>query len=364
MPLQNLCFTCSLLCLTGLCAAQPGIRSIGTLPGPQQISHAFAVSADGSKVAGVSSPFGFFEPVLWTESDGLSLMPTPPDTGNFSPDGFSASGTYLFGTHGIVGVGGPIGFVRTEQGGVVSIGDLPGGRNNSWLAHVTDDGVGVGASSYAFNSINAPLFRAVRWSADTGLEALPVPDGDLPISSAYRTLDDGRIFGRSQSGAWLWSEQTGFEMIPDLPGLVDRSNPDATFFTGNPSGPDNQGPVPAYWTPDGGLEYLSLIGEDTFGHVRGMSDDGSIIVGRSQSKSVLWIDQAEPMLIADYAASIGIDLSGVNIIDVFGVSADGTTIVGTAGFSSGGLEGFVLTIPAPASAMLFGVVLLATRRRR
>lgn len=82
-----------------------------------------------------------------------------------------------------------------------------------------------------------------------------------------------------------------------------------------------------------------------------MSDDGSIIIGSQQDVGVLvWIDQGSPIPFEDYVQQIGIDLDGWNITNVSDISADGTTIVGTAyrddWFGGGGpsvrLEAFVI----------------------
>jgi len=93
-----------------------------------------------------------------------------------------------------------------------------------------------------------------------------------------------------------------------------------------------------------------------------------VIVGRRSGDLVVWIDQGEPMLIKDYAESLGIDMTNWGITNVFDVSADGTTIVGAArhaSWSGDRVEGFVLTIPTPGAAVVLGVSgLFAGRRRR
>lgn len=343
--------------MIGFCAlavrasSQPSIQLLGALPGDQRISYALAVSDDGSVVVGISSPFGFFEPFVWTEQTGIYRMPTPPGTSGYTPDAFSDGGAYVLGTHS-TSQGGPVGFLWSAADGVVSIGDLPGGRTNSWLAYLSETRVGVGESSFAFNAINAPLFRAVRWSEQGGLEPLPLPEGDPPEgSAAYRLLDDGRIFGRSESGAWFWSEQTGFEMLPGAEGMT-RCSPDGSILVGTaPNNPVSGYSTPAYWTADEGLTHLPLLNPDDFGLLRGMSDDGSIIVGVLNTEQVVWVNQKQPMTIEQYGASLGLDMTGWNIHEVSGVSSDGTTIVGTAGRDGqAGLEGFRLRMYEPCVA--------------
>lgn len=94
-----------------------------------------------------------------------------------------------------------------------------------------------------------------------------------------------------------------------------------------------------------------------------MNDDGSVIVGKLKSKEVIWINQEKPILIEDFATSIGVDMTGWNILGIWDISGDGSTIVGQARYQ-GRVEGFVLTIPTPASAIPLTLALFATRRNR
>ncbi len=262
--------------------------------------------------------------------------------------------------------GGSIGYVWSEGEGYTLIGDLPGGNARSGLTAIKSDGsYGIGFSSFAFNSFGAPINRAVSWTPDGGLQPLQLPPGDdeLAGSLAYQMLPDGRIFGRSESGIWLYSEIGGFEILDGAQHMT-RSSADGSFFSGTSLATGNH---PAYWTRESGLQHLPLLGDHFFGNVLGMSADGSVIVGTSQGVECVWIDQGEAIEFIDYAESFGIDMTGWSILNMGQVSADGRTIVGTARHASweiGRVEGFVLTIPAPASAGVLGAVLVAFRRRR
>ena len=293
----------------------------------------------------------------------MTRLPAILDSGSYSGVSFSPSGEIIIGRDGGLGA------VWSDDLGAVSVGDVPGGADRSFVYSVNDSGLAVGKASHAFNQFNAPLYRAVRWTPGAGLETLPLPNaGDLDSSStAWSVLDDERIFGVSASGAWLYSETTGFQMLEDAE-QMSRANSDGTFFLGTASNnPINGYDSPAYWTPDQGLVHLPLSANDDFGLAFGMSDDGSVIVGQLQAHQYIWIDQGQPMLISDYAASLGLDMDGWFIANVYGVSADGSTIVGGARHASweaGRVEGFVLTIPSPASASVFAFGLIACRRRR
>lgn len=246
---------------------------------------------------------------------------------------------------------------------MVSIGDLPGGRRDSYLTTITETGYGVGASSMSIDG--GPAFgRAISWSPQGGMQLLPLPspDDEGISSSARQLLPDGRIFGQSASGAWLYSETDGFEML-DGARHMNFASDDGSIFSGTSLA---TGTNPGYWTRENGLQHLPLLGDHFFGNVLGMSADGSVIVGTSQGVPTVWVDQGEAIEFTDYAESFGLDMTGWSILSARQVSADGTTIVGTARHESwqGHVEGFVLTIPAPASAGVLGVVLVVFRRRR
>ncbi len=352
--------------------AQASFQTVGYLAGGNPVSHALGTSHNGSTVVGYSTvSFAGIVGFQWSSGPGMTQIPILPDTNDYLPYATSPSGRFITGTHG--SGGGPIGFVWSNQLGTVAIGDLPGGKRDSYLSDITDDGYGVGASSFAFSSTGAGLFRAIQWDNVNGLTELPLPSAndDQFNSSARAVLSDGRIFGKSASGAWLYSPDTAsFEML-DGAGAMSRVSADGEFFAGETT--IGGGARAAYWTRDGGLTPLPLLDGHSFSNLRGMSDDGSVIVGESVhlngigNDRVIWIDQMAPIPLTDFATSLGIDMTGWRITAVSGVSGDGSTIVGTArheSWESGHLEGFVLTIPAPASAGVLGVVLVAFRRRR
>ena len=131
----------------------------------------------------------------------------------------------------------------------------------------------------------------------------------------------------------------------------------------------NNASWPAYWTREEGLTFLPLLeANDIGGSMLGMSDDGAVMVGVSMSTPVVWLNQGAPVTVADYAESFGLDMTGWIILNMGQVSADGSTIVGTArheSWASGHVEGFVLTIPAPgAGVVVLAAGVLGLRRRR
>jgi len=365
---MNLLPVCVLV-IAGATTAQPGIVAIGDLPGSVPVSGAYGVSADGSVVTGISygSGGGIFGGTMirWTREGGLEALPRVPDSSDNIGGTFSPSAEFIAGAHGSTGL------VWSRDLGTVSVGSLPGGRDTSSVGQINNEGMTVGSASFDFTVLGAPLNRAIKWTPAGGLEALPLPEpSDLGFNSrASHILADGRIFGHSNSGTWLYSEQAGFEMLP-VGSYMNQINSTGDFMIGTNLVNDPWPFRSTYWTPDTGEVQLEPLGSIASTSVIRMSEDGSVIVGEASNTGfIIWLDQGTPMLLTDYAESLGIDMSGWFIERVTSISADGTTIIGIGAklewSGTNRSEGFVLTIPTPGAAVVLGISgLLACRRRR
>lgn len=341
--------------------AQPSFVTIGDLPGSLHNSYAYGVSDDGAVVAGRSYASDGITAFQWTHNEGLQSLPRNLGPGTSTGVFISPSGNHIAGRYAGLGA------IWLDGGDAVSVGDLPGGIESSYIFDVDDQGRGVGQSAYGTNPFGAPLVRAIQWLPSGGLQALPLPhpDDEMGNSVANAILPDGRILGVSDSGTWFYSETDGFEMLPGATGM-SRSTPDGNLLAGLASNPDTNASAPAIWTRDEGLTFLPGIGS---GVARSLSDDGSIIVGNIAADEVVWVDQGDPVPVEEFAESFGIDMTGWRINNVGAISADGSTIVGSArhdSWEAGRIEGFVLTIPAPGTIGVLGVALLSAgcRRRR
>lgn len=357
--------------------SQVGIFTIGDLPGDNTISHASDVSANGSVVIGNGVPAGGGTASFrWTADVGMIEIPGVPGGSFYESTNLSPSGNYVVGRYTRPGGGGTLSYIWSESAGTVPLGDLSGGAEYTLVSAVSDAGVAVGSSTIGVTSTGARLNRAAIWTMSGGIEALPLPhpNDENSQSTALDILADGRIFGQSASGSWLYSVDDGFEYLP-VGSYLQNINSDASFMLGAKSVPGELFPLRAtYWTPDTGEVELAPYSPDQNYGAGFMSDDGSIIIGSQQDVGLLvWIDQGSPVLFEDYVRSVGVDLDGWTITSVADISADGTTIVGTAyhedWFSGGGppvrLEAFVMTIPAPSTFLAFAAIggLLSRRHR-
>ena len=108
-----------------------------------------------------------------------------------------------------------------------------------------------------------------------------------------------------------------------------------------------------------------LPGGSFSSEARAVSADGTVVVGRgataSGNRAFVW-DAANGMRsLQTVLADAGVDLTGWQLIDATAISADGTTVVGTALNPSQLPEAFVaaIVVPEPGSSALALSALLA-----
>ena len=126
------------------------------------------------------------------------------------------------------------------------------------------------------------------------------------------------------------------------------------------------------WTDGGGMVGLGDLAGGSFNsRAYGVSADGSAVVGRGSSASgteaFVWDETNGMRGLMQVLMDQGIDMTGWSLTEARGVSADGLTIVGYGTNPLGQEEGWIATIvPEPSTALLLGLglsALAATRRR-
>ena len=241
------------------------------------------ISNTGLAVGALSGQSDINQAVLWSGSTITQLLP---------PTGY-ATATYAVSADGKVAVGdgtrgGLAAFRWTAKTGLVDIGA------GFWLsgAHdVSADGSVVAGYGYTAQGTNAV---ATRWTASTGMVALPLLPG-CTTSEARAVSQDGKVvvgecWAPGINHGYRWSAAGGLEDLGPFPGgspfvSTFSTNGDGSVIVGNVV-VDNQA-VAVIWTPSTGFRYLSNVvaesGTDLAGwFLNGASDvtsDGKTILG-------------------------------------------------------------------------------------
>lgn len=169
--------------------------------------------------------------------------------------------------------------VWTSGAGLVSLGDLPGGSTNAFALGVSSGGtvvVGLGSSASSDPS------EAFRWTQAEDI----VPMGDLPggvlNSVAFESSADGSVivgYGTTASGreAWRWTEATGLVPLGVLPGATDSIargvSADGSVVVGGGQG------LAWRWTSATGMVPLGAPPGGYPTETYDVSPDGSVVAG-------------------------------------------------------------------------------------
>jgi probable HAF family extracellular repeat protein len=102
-------------------------------------------------------------------------------------------------------------FRWTAGGGMIGLGDLPGGVFSSSADGVSSDGsVVVGSSNSAFGG------EAFRWTAGDGMVGMGVLPGDNASHAMAPSANGSVIVGTSNQKAFLWTASGGMRSLRDI----------------------------------------------------------------------------------------------------------------------------------------------------
>jgi len=280
----------------------------------------------------------------------------------------------------VVGEAGPwsVGPFRwTQAGGVQLLGSLSSSSSFGVANGVSADGSVVVGESY-----NGTNYEAFRWTQAGGMQGLGVIPGDFE-SRAYGVSADGSVVvGQSDSSeAFRWTQAGGMQGLGDLAGggfysYANGVSADGSVIVG--WGSVVNGDEAFRWTSTGGMQGLGFLpgAGDLWSLAYGVSADGSVVVGNSGSypgyvgEAFRWTQAGGMQSVADWLASAGVSVpSGWSSLNAYGVSADGSVVVGV-GDSPAGTQAWiaqVTPVPLPATFWLFGsglVGLIGFARRK
>lgn len=227
----------------------------------------------------------------------------------------------------------------TQGGGMVSLGDLSGGATNAFARAVSSDGsVVVGAGTSASGT------ETFRWTSGTGLTGLGDLAGGGFGSTAYAISADGSVVaGTGNSGtseAYRWTSAGGMVGLGYLAGgstntsQVRGMSADGSVIVGFSSSSTGSGQEAFRWTQAGGMVGLGLLpGSSLTSAAHAVSADGTTIVGQSYNAS----SQIVAIRWTQAGGVVGLgDLPGGSVSSTaYGVSGDGSIVVGYSQGSSG-----------------------------
>lgn len=327
------------------------ILPLGDLPGGTLGSVALGISGDGSVVVGFANSTLGSEPFQWTATGGMIGLGDLPggrsDLG--SANRMSFDGTIVVGNS--ASTAGTEAFRWTAGTGMVGLGDFVGGRNRSAALDVSADGtviVGYGESIRGT--------EAFRWTSAKGIVGLGDFVGGQFWSSAAGISADGNVvvgFGAVEEGnvAFRWTAETGLVSLGEFPGgtfssLANGVSADGNVVVGHSTSAEG---VEAFrWTAADGLMSLGkLPGGSYLNYAYTASADGSVVVGQAQSsvapEAFVWTARSGIRRLWDELVLRGVDpaASGWSILqEANSISHDGCQVAGY-GQRNGNLEAFL-----------------------
>jgi probable HAF family extracellular repeat protein len=320
------------------------IIDLGVLPG-MDASSAAGVSADGTTVAGTSSPAGVSAGAAfrWTAAGGLQNLGTFPGASSAIAWGISADGSAVVGW-GNIFPNGNHAFRWTAADGMVDLTPTPASTRS------VATGVSAGGTVVAGYIAN-PYGSSVRWTGSNVFEYLNAAGGE---SDALDISADGAVIVGSTGFQWRafrWTAASGMQELGLLPGwgaaTARRASADGSVVVGFAelettgraflwrAGVLEELPAP----PGTVTTFPQAISAD------GLSVTGSADFGNGVSRAFLW---TRPLGVVDlnlYLPTQGVNLSGWVLTEATGVSRDGRTIAGS-GTHSGASRAFVARLGA------------------
>jgi len=350
-------------------AAICNFQGLGDLAGGNFYSKAYGISADGSIVVGESHSTLGWEAFRWQNGVMTGLGDLPGSFFSSRAYGVSTDGSVIVG-ESFSGPAGNVEGFRWQNGVMTGLGDLPGSFFSSRAYGVSADGSVIVGESRSTSG-----YEAFRWTQEEGMVGLSDLTGfKRGYSVAYGVSADGSIIvGESASykginEAFRWTQEEG---MVDLGFLNESAEPidcesvataisaDGSVIVGGST--SSRFIYEAFRWQDGVMEGLCIAGS-----AYAVSADGSVIVGATwfDRAAFIWDETNGARYLKDVLENeCGLDLTGWTLERATGVSADGLTIVGYGTNPAGFTEGWIATIPEPATFLLLSLGGLALLKK-
>jgi len=236
---------------------------------------------------------------------------------------------------------------RTEAASFRGLGDLPGGDFYSVARAVSADGSAVVGASQPADAYR----EAFRWTLPGGMQPLGHLPGAAFLSEAYAVSSDGLVVvGDSRSdlslsgGAFRWTQAEGMTALGDLPGgtpdfpsRATGASADGSVIVGIGNYSPGGGPMPVAgealrWTEPKTIMGLGdVLGGTGVSRAFGVSADGSVIVGKGNAAASFQVEDlgvAFRWTSGEGMVPLGFLPGGSDLSAATAVSADGSVVVG------------------------------------
>ena len=291
----------------------------------------WAISADGSAVAGNFGPGPGSGGFRWTTTGGFQVLP------GFIPDGqlgMSRDGQVVAGTNPSI----TLGLRWTAPGTLLQVGPFGNGTQTEFDGVSPDGVVCTGRTRLASGAI-----RAFTWTQSGGMNLLPAVAGSFNSTPLFTSLDGSVVYGwvdqpAGANAAVIWSGGTITNLASLYPGIA--------FCT---SGSDDGRTLWGYGFGGGGTEILryqltrggwAVNFNAQYPGATGTSGgpcvaDGTALAGSAFGGSLpvttpfLYSTDLGFVNLATWLPSVGVSSPGLTVTNGAIVSSDGTAMCGT-----------------------------------
>jgi probable HAF family extracellular repeat protein len=265
------------------------------------------------------------------------IIPLPGWQANVAM-GVSGDGRYSTG-YSTASFSNTLAYRRSDSGVMESLGTLGGPFDNSEGRAINSDGSVV----VGFGSVNQQPGndRAFRFTTNSGIQN--ISRGSL--SRAYGVSGDGNVVtgyaaatSPNSSTAFRWTPQSGMQPLALLPGTRGgfgyAVSADGSTIVGNLGDAVTARGIAVRWNPDGSAQRIGLFPGVTEGesYARAVSANGAVVVG--YSTAVNGSQQAFRWTAEEGMVAIGTVLSFQSQIVANAISADGSVVVGSCNYSN------------------------------
>ncbi len=325
---------------------------LSPLPGGSG-TYAFGLSADGSTVVGSGGDASHFEHAIrWALPAGVQDLGILPGGTRSEADAVNGDGSVVVGFADVAPGAYRAFRWRTGQG-MTDLGTLPGQPISYALAVNSDGSVVVGISG------SPGAYRAFRWTSAAGMQPLGELGSDV-VSYANGVSADGSIIvGTSGDGsggndrAVIWTD-AGVQGLGFMPGgTISRQRPVPSAAMAWPSSEWATRPTACRHSvgrhrKDAAL-LMALLPEQFDAQGNCATQTGSAVAGTCTTelgiRAFVWRSGTGIIVLDDFLAARGVDLSAWSLNEVRGISGDGRVVAGL-GTHNSATEAWVATLPA------------------